>query len=257
ADGAPTPLFCENETNTARLYGVEAATPYPKDGINDHVVSDADTVSPDARGTKAAFWYVADVAPGATFEVRLRFREASQTTVVPFAETLARREAEADAFYATLTPADASADEALVLRQGFAGMIWSKQYYAYDVERWLEGDPGLPAPPGVRRAGRNAQWRHMDVADILAMPDPWEYPWFAAWDLAFHAVVLAHVDPTFAKYQLIALTREWYMHPNGAIPAYEWAFDDVNPPVHAWAAAMVYGIDGRRDRDFLAQIFHN
>ena len=157
---------------------------------------------------------------------------------------LREREAEADAFYATLTPADATPEEARVLRQAFAGMIWSKQYYAYDVTRWLDGDPGQPPPPAQRRRGRNAAWRHLDAADIFSMPDPWEYPWFAAWDLAFHAVTLAYVDPTFAKYQLIAVCREWFMHPNGALPAYEWAFDDVNPPVHAWAAAMVYLIDG-------------
>ena len=142
-----------------------------------------------------------------------------------------------------------------MLRQAFAGMLWSKQYYAYDVTRWLAGDPGQPPPPAQRRRGRNAAWGHLDAADVFSMPDPWEYPWFAAWDLAFHAVTLAYVDPAFAKYQLIAICREWFMHPNGALPAYEWAFDDVNPPVHAWAAAMVYLIDGRRDRAFLAHVF--
>jgi hypothetical protein len=262
-DEAPRPLFCENETNYERIYGAEATSPYPKDGINDHVVGGASTVSPEPAGTKAAWWYAADVAPGETVEVRLRLRDAAAPDTVgrqwagaAFDTVVAARQAEADAFYATLTPSDASSDEALVLRQAFAGMIWSKQYYAYDVDRWLDGDPHQPSPPNERLTGRNVRWRHMDVADILAMPDPWEYPWFAAWDLAFHAVVLAHVDPTFAKYQLIALTREWYMHPNGALPAYEWTFDDVNPPVHAWAAIMVYAIDGRRDRNFLVQIFH-
>jgi hypothetical protein len=255
ASGDPTPLFCENETNTTRLYGGDPLTPYPKDGINDHIVAGAPTVSPEPHGTKAALWYQADVAPGETFEVHVRLAHVATDAAISCAETIALREAEADAFYATLQ-AGASDDEARVMRQAFAGMIWSKQYYAYDVKRWLDGDPGHPAPPAERRSGRNAAWQHMDVADIISMPDPWEYPWFAAWDLAFQAVVLAHVDPAFAKYQLLAMTREWYMHPNGALPAYEWTFDDVNPPVHAWAAAMVYGIDGRRDRTFLAQVFH-
>jgi hypothetical protein len=166
------------------------------------------------------------------------------------------RRTEADEFYATLTPSDATPEEATVMRQAFAGMIWGKQYYPYDVALWLDGDPGQPPPPPERTQGRNANWRNLDAADVLSMPDPWEYPWFAAWDLAFHTIVLAHLDPTFAKYQLIALTREWFMHPNGALPAYEWSFDDVNPPVHAWAALNVYRIDGGRDREFLERIFH-
>ena len=142
------------------------------------------------------------------------------------------------------------------MRQAFAGMLWSKQYYGYSVSRWLDGDPGLPPPPPERKTGRNADWRHFDAADIMSMPDPWEYPWFAAWDLAFHAVTLAHIDPTFAKYQLLLLCREWFQHPNGALPAYEWAFDDINPPVHAAAAYLVFAIDGRRDFRFLRRIFH-
>jgi hypothetical protein len=263
ADGSPAPLFCDNETNTVKLYGSEPVSAFPKDGINDHVLHGRPTVAPDQRGTKAAFWFQAEVDPGETVEFRLRLRDASGSRPrsvawagASFDSTMETRQREADDFYATLTPTDASRDEELVLRQAFAGLIWSKQYYAYDVRRWLEGDPGQPAPPSERLGGRNVRWQHMDVADILAMPDPWEYPWFAAWDLAFHAVVLAHVDPTFAKYQLLALTREWYMHPNGALPAYEWTFDDVNPPVHAWAAIMVYVLDGARDREFLVQIFH-
>ena len=142
------------------------------------------------------------------------------------------------------------------MRQAFAGMLWCKQYYGYDVSRWLDGDPGEPPPPPQRRAGRNARWRHMDAADILSMPDSWEYPWFASWDLAFHTVTLAHLDPAFAKYQLLVLCREWFQHPSGALPAYEWSFDDVNPPVHAWAALRVWEIDGRRDTQFLERIFH-
>ena len=262
--GAPESLFCENETNAPRVFGPGAApgTPYPKDGINDHVLTGAPTVNPSRRGTKAAWWYVADVAPGETVEFRLRLRAAREPDLLgpewagaPLDATVAERTAEADAFYAAVTPAGTPPEEALVLRQGFAGMIWSKQYYAYDLSRWLDGDPGQPPPPAARLRGRNTAWRHLDAADIFSMPDPWEYPWFAAWDLAFHAVTFAYIDPTFAKYQLIAMCREWFMHPNGALAAYEWAFDDVNPPVHAWAAAMVFEIDGGRDREFLAHVF--
>jgi Mannosylglycerate hydrolase MGH1-like glycoside hydrolase domain len=259
----PTALFCENETNAPRVFGGAATTPFPKDGINDHVVSGTNTVNPAMEGTKAAWWYRADVEPGATATFELRFRRASDADPLgpgwPGEMTgtiLREREVEADEFYATLTPADASPDEAAVMRRAFAGMIWSKQFYPYDVARWLDGDPGLPPPPPGHRSVRNAGWRHLEAADVLSMPDPWEYPWFAAWDLAFHTVALAHVDPAFAKYQLIALTREWFMHPNGALPAYEWNFDDVNPPVHAWAALNVYRIDGGRDREFLERIFH-
>ena len=168
---------------------------------------------------------------------------------------MAERRAEADEFYAELTPAGASADEALVLRQASAGMLWSKQLFYYDVTRWLDGDPGQPPPPDVRKSGRNARWRNFDGFDIISMPDKWEYPWFAAWDLAFHCVTLAHLDPAFAKYQLIMVCREWFQHPNGALPAYEWDFGDVNPPVHAWAALQVFAIDGGRDLEFLSRVF--
>ena len=167
----------------------------------------------------------------------------------------ARRRAEADAFYAELTPAAASSDEAAVMRQAFAGMLWSKQFYHYDVARWLDGDPGLPPPPPERRNGRNSRWRNFEALDVMSMPDTWEYPWFAAWDLAFHCVALVHVDPAFAKYQLSLLCREWFQHPNGALPAYEWDFGDVNPPVQAWAALEVFAIDGACDFDFLSRIF--
>ena len=166
-----------------------------------------------------------------------------------------RRRAEADEFYAELTPAGASPDEALVMRQAFAGLLWSKQFYYYDVTRWLEGDPAQPRPPDSRLDGRNARWRTFSAFDILSMPDKWEYPWFAAWDLAFHCVALAHVDAGFAKYQLRLLCREWFQHPNGALPAYEWDFGDVNPPVQAWAALEVFVIDGCRDVEFLGQVF--
>ena len=168
---------------------------------------------------------------------------------------MAQRKAEADEFYAELTPAGASADEALVLRQASAGMLWSKQLFYYDVARWLDGDPTQPAPPAVRKSGRNSRWRNFDGFDIISMPDKWEYPWFAAWDLAFHTVTLAHLDPAFAKYQLILICREWFQHPQGALPAYEWDFGDVNPPVHAWAALQIWAIDGGRDLGFLSRVF--
>jgi hypothetical protein len=261
-DGAsPSALFCENETNSERLYGAPSTMPYPKDGINDHVVSGTPTVNPDRRGTKCAFWHQVTVPAGATVELRLRLRpvgsgvEPAMALGPDFDEVLARRRAEADEFYAELTPATASSDEALVMRQAFAGMLWSKQLYYYDVARWLDGDPGQPRPPESRLDGRNARWRGFDAFDIMSMPDKWEYPWFAAWDSAFHCVALAHVDPAFAKYQLLLLCREWFQHSNGALPAYEWDFGDVNPPVQAWAALEVFVIDGGRDIDFLSQVF--
>ena len=228
----------------------------------------ADTVNPAGTGTKAAAWYRLTVEPGATAEIRLRLRPRAPAAVpgeavdspdllgAAFDATMAARLAEADDFYADLLRPGATADEAMVMRQAFAGMLWSKQFYAYDVARWLEGDPASPPPPSERLTGRNAGWRHFDAADILSMPDKWEYPWFAAWDLAFHTITLAHVDPAFAKYQLLVMCREWFQHPNGALPAYEWSFDDVNPPVHALAALAVWNIDGRRDTEFLKRIFH-
>ena len=267
-DGAePQPLFCENETNLERLYGAHPVTPYPKDGINDHVVHGVPTVNPERAGTKCAFWYQLTVPPGQTAELRLRLRpgvggrpqaaasSAADPLGTDFTQVMAERRAEADEFYAELTPASASADEAMVLRQACAGMLWSKQLFYYDVERWLDGDPTQPAPPDVRKNGRNAKWRNFDGFDIMSMPDKWEYPWFAAWDLAFHTVTLAHLDPAFAKYQLIVVCREWFQHPNGALPAYEWDFGDVNPPVHAWAALEVFAIDGGRDLEFLSRVF--
>jgi hypothetical protein len=261
-DGSdPVALFCENETNLQRLYGVAPTTPYPKDGINDHVISRAETVNPARRGTKAAYWYQLAVAPGATAEVRLRLRPAGSDGSPPAGvgadadASIAQARRDADEFYAELTPADASPDEARVMRQAFAGMLWSKQLYAYDVRRWLAGDPTQPAPPDDRRRGRNARWQNFEAFDIMSMPDKWEYPWFAAWDMGFHCVALAHLDPAFAKYQLLLLCREWFQHPSGALPAYEWDFGDVNPPVQAWAALEVFAIDGARDLDFLSRVF--
>src|SRR4051812_28242154 len=254
--GEPRVVFCDNETNAERLYGSPSTSRTPKDGINDHVISGADTVRADA-GTKVAFWYELEVAPGETKIVRVRLREATDSgnPWADFDALAEQRRAEADEFYADLTPSAASEDEALVLRQALAGMLWSKQLYYYDVARWLDGDPGQPGPPASRSGGRNARWRTFDSFDIMSMPDKWEYPWFAAWDLAFHCVALARVDPAFAKYQLILLCREWFQHPSGALAAYEWSFDDVNPPVQAWAALEVFAIDGARDTAFLSRVF--
>ncbi|MEU0563601.1 glucosidase [Dactylosporangium sp. NPDC006015] len=257
-DGSmPRQLYCDNDTNTERLYGVPSGAAFPKDGINDHVVHGAATVNPAHEGTKAAFWYQVTVAPGETVELSLRLApNAAPDAFGPaFDQVLHQRKQEADTFYAELAPAGTSDEDAMIMRQGFAGMIWGKQFYNYDVAKWLSGDPGQPPPPPGRQHGRNAGWRHLDASDIMSMPDPWEYPWFAAWDSAFHAVALAHLDPEFAKYQLLLLCREWFQHPNGAIPAYEWAFEDLNPPVQAWAALQVYNIDGRRDLEFLTRVF--
>ncbi len=263
-DGAlPEALFCENETNAPRIFGVEPTTGYPKDGINDHVVSGAATVNPDGSGSKAALHYVVTVQGGGKAELRLRLHRpisaqpaaGSGWSGAAFDEVVAAREADADEFYGALAPAETTPEAMRVLRQACAGLVWSKQMYPYDVRRWLDGDPGQPPPGEGHRHGRNSDWRHLDSFDVLAMPDPWEYPWFAAWDLGFHTITWAHLDPAFAKYQLVVLLREWFLHPNGALPAYEWNFDDVNPPVHVMAALRVFVIDGARDREFLARIF--
>ncbi len=260
----PQALFCDNTSNTEKLWGYTAdhGGHYFKDGINDHLVAGSPTVNPEQLGTKAAHWYRFEAGPGETAEVRLRLwsPSAGDTADPGWAGAdheaiMAVRESEADEFYCAITPDGRTPDEALVLRQAFAGMIWSKQFYRYDVKLWLDGDPLEPAPPPGHKHVRNTSWRHVDAYDVLSMPDSWEYPWFAAWDLAFHTVVFAHIDPEFAKYQLSVMLREWYMHPNGAIPAYEWSFDDRNPPVHAWAALRVYEIDGSRDNVFLATVF--
>jgi hypothetical protein len=253
------PLFCDNETNTARLWGVSPITAYPKDGIDDHVVSGAPAVNPDHRGTKAAWWHRLTVPGGGQAQVRVRLHGPDDPAGLPsdadFGEVVRRRRREADEFYAAIAGEGLDEERMLVLRQACAGLVWSKQMYPYQVSRWLDGDAAGPPPPPGHRNGRNAGWRHLDSFDVLAMPDPWEYPWFAAWDLAFHAVSWAHLDPAFAKYQLIVLLREWFQHPNGALPAYEWSFDDVNPPVHAIAALRVFAIDGATDVEFLERVF--
>ena len=260
---APETLFCDNETNAPRIFESKATTPYPKDGINDHIVSGAATVNPEGFGTKAALRYRVTVPGGGKAELRLRLHRPADETAprqadwqgATFDEVVGAREADADEFYGTLAPAGTTPETMQVLRQACAGLVWSKQMYPYNVRRWLDGDPGEPPPPEAHRHGRNSDWRHLDAFDVLAMPDPWEYPWFAAWDLGFHAVAWAHLDPAFAKYQLLVLLREWFQHPNGALPAYEWNFDDVNPPVHVMAALRVFVIDGGRDREFLERIF--
>jgi hypothetical protein len=255
---APRLLCCDNETNTARLYGAQDSPPYPKDGINDHVVNGKPTVNPAGTGTKAAAWYQLTVPPGHTQELRLRLTAQTVTMVPsrPFDEVIITRKGEADEYYLGLTPPGATADEALILRQAGASLLWSKQFYRYDVARWLDGDADEPVPPPQRQHERNCNWRHLDNNDVISMPDKWEYPWYAAWDLAFHCVALAHLDPELAKHQLTLLCREWFMHPNGQLPAYEWNFSDVNPPVHAWAALRVFHIDGGHDFEFLERVFH-
>jgi hypothetical protein len=240
----PALLFCDNETNARRLYGIDGAT-YPKDAINDYVVDGRkDAVNPRQSGTKMAAQYSATIAPGETTTIRLRLTDKEfKANIDPlagdFERIFALRELEADEFYDDIVPEDVSADARNVMRQAFAGLLWSKQFYHYVQQEWLRGDPGFPPPPSERKRGRNADWPHLYNADVISMPDKWEYPWYAAWDLAFHCVPLAVVDPDFAKEQLLLLLREWYMHPNGQLPAYEWAFGDVNPPVHAWAAWRV------------------
>jgi hypothetical protein len=261
-DGAPEILICNNETNTARLFDEADSPAYPKDGINDYVVHGAATVNPEGQGTKGALHYVLTVPAGGTevIKVRLVGGESAENHPIDIAtefdQIIVARKAEADSFYADATPVACSEEETRIVRQAYAGLLWSKQFFHYDVQRWLKGDPGHPAPPPGRGDIRNGSWSHLNNHEVLLMPDPWEYPWYAAWDLAFHCVTLAHIDPYFAKSQLVLLLREWYMHPNGQIPAYEWNFSDVNPPVHAWAALRVFLLDGGEDFTFLARIFH-
>jgi hypothetical protein len=263
-EGEPTLLFTENETNTRRLYGDQDGARYVKDSFHDYVVQgEKAAVNPGHLGTKAAAQYVLTLAPGATKTIRLRFTNDVRTpefTKEDFETVFTERLQEANEFYDRLAPATLSEDARRVQRQAFAGLLWNKQFYHFEVNRWLKGDPIMPDPPRERLGGRNADWTHLYNADVISMPDKWEYPWYAAWDLAFHCIPLAVVDPTFAKEQLVLMLREWYMHPNGQIPAYEWAFSDVNPPVHAWAAWRIYKIDKKRtgvgDRRFLERVFH-
>ena len=258
-DAQAPAVFCENETNVRLLYGQDAPGPF-KDGIGDLVVSGNYGAVRHDRGTKLGVPVQATLAPGASHTIRLRFRppERQSDPFAWFDDRMGARRQEADEFYAALQTNVTDPEERLVQRQALAGMLWSKQLYLLDVRRWLDGDPAQPAPPDTRT--RNADWRHINNADIISMPDTWEYPWYAAWDSAFHCVTFALIDPEFAKNQLILLLREWYMHPNGQIPAYEWNFGDANPPVHAWAAWHVFEMDraltGQPDHAFLERVFH-
>jgi hypothetical protein len=255
-DGEPEPLACDNESNAERLWKLPGRSLYPKDAINDYVVSGLETVNPDGTGTKAALHYTLTVVGGGSAQVRLRLAAGVATPDLgtDHAAVLDARLAEADAYFTSLTPAGASKDEVKALRQAVAGLMWGKQFYHYDVSRWLTGDPSSIPPSPSRLSGRNCNWSHMRCHDVISMPDPWEYPWFAAWDLAFHCVAIAHADPGFAKSQLTLLLEDRYQHPDGQIPAYEWAFDDVNPPVHAWAGLRVFHLDGGWDFDFLERM---
>jgi hypothetical protein len=263
----PRLLFTDNETNFQRLYGTPNTSAHVRDAFHEAVVrGNTAAACPTARGTKAAGVYVLELGPGvsATVPVRIWGIASDDDGAVradvgeDFGKVIADRVREADEFYAARIPKVLTPGARAVSRQAYAGLLWSKQFYHYSVKDWLEGDPLQPKPPEGRKAGRNADWGHLFARDVISMPDTWEYPWFAAWDLAFHVVALARVDPEFAKGQLVLLLREWYMHPNGQIPAYEFAFGDVNPPVHAWAAWRVYkitGAKGCRDRVFLSRIF--
>jgi Mannosylglycerate hydrolase MGH1-like glycoside hydrolase domain len=262
-EGGPELLFCDNETNGQRLWGLDGDAGYFKDAFHDYLIHDrSEAVNPQRVGTKAAAHYALSVPAGGNASVRLRMASAAQQDPFgAFDQIFQSRQQEADAFYADLQSEMPDADARGVHRQALAGMVWGKQFYHYDVPRWLNGDPAQPPPPKQRRHGRNAEWLHVNNGDVISMPDKWEYPWYAAWDLAFHCVTLAMIDAEFAKDQLVLLTREWYMHPNGELPAYEWALGDVNPPVHAWAAWRVFQIDRRKRGDagdlaFLERVFH-
>jgi Glycosyl hydrolase family 63 C-terminal domain len=276
AGGAPELIFTENETNVERLFQTPNPTPYRKDAFHDYVVGGrGDSVNPAHCGTKAAALYRLNVPAGSEARVRLRLSAAdenagalstpsstspatSSSCFADFDAIFEARRAEADDFYLQKT-GPLLPDERLVVRQAYAGLLWTKQFYHYDVSAWLEGDPTQPPPPASRLTGRNSDWRQLYNRDVISMPDKWEYPWYAAWDLSFHMIPFARIDPDFAKEQLLLLTREWYMNPNGQLPAYEFSFDDANPPAQAWAAWRVYKIavdgEGRRDRLFLERIF--
>ena len=264
AEGDPALLFTENETNRERLFDTPNVTPHVKDAFHRYVVGgEKSAVNPDEKGTKLAAHFALSVPSGEERVIRLRLSAATHADAAEpfdgFDELIEQRRREADQFYDTLQRPDLDKVQTRIQRQALAGMLWTKQLYYFDVEQWLNGDPASPPPPPERRHGRNHRWRHLNNFDVISMPDKWEYPWYATWDLAFHCLSLVRVDPDLAKEQLLVMTREWYMHPNGQLPAYEWAFGDVNPPVHAWAAWRVYKIDGKQsgvyDRAFLQRIF--
>ncbi|HTV58177.1 MAG TPA: glucosidase [Verrucomicrobiae bacterium] len=270
AEGAPELLFTENETNNERLFGQKSKSPYVKDAFHRYIVNgEKDAVNPALKGTKGAAWHQMLIEPGKSSVVRLCLTDRDPATLIPSAADLfgagfdrafEDHQRGADEFYAQRVSPDLSDDARSIQRQAFAGLLWGKESYHYDVRRWLEGDSTQPKPDPRRRYGRNSHWRHLYNSDVISMPDKWEYPWYAAWDLAFHCVAMAIIDPDFAKEQLVLFLREWYMAPNGQLPAYEWNFSEVNPPVHAWAAWRVYKIEGRirgkYDRAFLVRVFH-
>ncbi|MGF7072479.1 MGH1-like glycoside hydrolase domain-containing protein [Mucilaginibacter sp. 3215] len=260
-EGEAQLLFCDNETNSRKLYNYDDGRKYYKDGINDYIVRGENTVTPKNMGTKAAVNYDLNIPAGQSVVLRLRLSEDANYSFEDFDEVFDIRQTEADQFYNDIHGAAMNPDRRLIQRQAFAGMLWNKQFYYSDIRHWLGGDKGMPRPPAQREKARNSKWAHLNTRDIISMPDKWEYPWFAAWDLAFHCLPLATIDMTFAKNQLILLTRDWYMHPNGQLPAYEWDFGDVNPPVHAMAVWNVYKTDkennnGKGDTYFLERVFH-
>ncbi|MCL7419681.1 MAG: glucosidase [Methylobacter sp.] len=261
-DGRPELLFSDNDTNVKKLYGIEA-NGYFKDAFHEAIVNGRNhAVNPKEQGTKACAHYTFTIPAHDKVEIRLRLTKTpNRRAFKEFGQIFQARLSEADAFYEAIQIVPPDAEAGMIQRQALAGLIWSKQFYYYDIPQWLNGDPGQPEPAPERHKGRNKNWLHLNNADIISMPDKWEYPWYASWDLAFHCVALAMVDPTFAKHQILLMTRVWYMHPNGQIPAYEWSFDDVNPPVHAWAAWEVYKAEcdangGVGDLDFLERVMH-
>jgi hypothetical protein len=260
-EGEPRFLFCDNETNNSRLYNYNDGKEFYKDGINDHLIHGANTINPKKAGTKACVNYDITVAAKQSITLRLRLTQDGKNAFDDFDAIFNDRKAEADEFYNTLQQHSSDTDHGMIQRQAFAGMLWSKQYYHYDIHTWLNGDPKEPKPPVERLNGRNNKWQHLNTRAIISMPDKWEYPWFASWDLAFHCLPLANVDMAFAKRQLLLLTRDWYMHPNGQLPAYEWDFGDANPPVLAMVTWTIYKQDkdangGKGDMRFLERIFH-
>lgn len=261
AECEPEFLFCENETNARRLYNYDNGKTYYKDGINDYLVHQTPSVNPKKEGTKAAANYDVVVPAQKSITIRLRLTDNADHSFDDFDDIFKLRQAEADEFYSVVLQNSKEPDHTMVQRQAFAGMLWTKQFYHYDIHKWLNGDPAGPKPPAERLKGRNSKWTHLNTEDIISMPDKWEYPWFAAWDLSFHCLSLAKVDMAFAKRQLLLLTHDWYMHPNGQLPAYEWDFGDVNPPVLAMATWKLYkedkeNNDGKGDTGFLERIFH-
>ena len=261
AEGSPELLFCDNETNTKRLYNYDDGKQFFKDGINDHLVHGAETVNTKKTGTKAAVNYDISVPAQKSVTLRLRLSNDPTNGFDDFNKLFDIRSTEATQFYDDIQQGNNDADRRMIQRQAFAGMLWSKQFYYFDIRHWLNGDPTEPLPPPARANGRNSKWMHLNTKDIISMPDKWEYPWFASWDLAFHCLPLATVDMAFAKNQLSLLVKDWYMHPNGQLPAYEWDFGDANPPVHAMVTWKIYQKDkaannGKGDTYFLERIFH-